>query len=102
MHRQTLELRERVLGKEHPDTLTSLVTLALALDSHEKAEEMLRLALELHKKVLGKEHLDTLETMNSLAEVVDRQSKHEEPEMMHRQTLELKEKVLIHLRRYAF
>jgi hypothetical protein len=31
MHRQTLGLRERVLGREHPDTLTSMDNLAEVL-----------------------------------------------------------------------
>ena len=31
MHRQTLELREKVLGKEHPHTITSMNNLAPAL-----------------------------------------------------------------------
>ena len=43
MHRRTLELTERLLGKEHPDTLTSMNTLALVLSDqgkHKQAEEM--------------------------------------------------------------
>lgn len=33
MHRQTLALREKVLGKKHPDTLMSMNNLASVLDS---------------------------------------------------------------------
>jgi hypothetical protein len=32
MHRQTLALREKVLGKEHPSTLASMDNLALMLN----------------------------------------------------------------------
>jgi len=39
IHWQTLQLRERVLGPEHPDTLTSMNNLALLLDSQEKYDE---------------------------------------------------------------
>lgn len=39
MHRQTLLLRERVLGKEHPSTLTSMNNLAYVLDKQEKHGE---------------------------------------------------------------
>ena len=39
MHRQTLELREKVLGLEHPSTLDSMNNLALVLDSQGKYEE---------------------------------------------------------------
>jgi hypothetical protein len=31
MHQQTLELRKKVLGPEHPDTLTSMSHLGMAL-----------------------------------------------------------------------
>ena len=43
MHRQALGQRERVLGKEHPDTLTSMNNLAEVLrgqGKYEQAEEM--------------------------------------------------------------
>ena len=62
MHRQALELRETVLGKEHPDTLTSMNNLATVLrreGKYKKSEQMHRQALELREKVLGKEHPDT-------------------------------------------
>ena len=38
MHRQALALRERVLGKEHPDTLTSMNNLASVLSRQGKYE----------------------------------------------------------------
>jgi hypothetical protein len=64
--RQTLEMREKVLGLEHPDTLTSMHCLAVTLHSQGKyaeAEQMHRQTLELRKKVLGPEHPDTLTSM---------------------------------------
>ncbi|KAI1359478.1 hypothetical protein F5Y08DRAFT_319605 [Xylaria arbuscula] len=39
MQRQTLELREKVLGREHPDTLASMNNLAFVLGSQGKYEE---------------------------------------------------------------
>ncbi|KAK8071889.1 ATP GTP binding protein [Apiospora saccharicola] len=56
MHRQTLELRVKVLGQEHPDTLTNMNNLAFVLESQGKyleAEQMHRQTLELMEKVLG-------------------------------------------------
>ncbi|KAK4652643.1 hypothetical protein QC762_0075260 [Podospora pseudocomata] len=97
MHRQELQLREKVLGKEHPDTLTSMDNLAIVLDSqgkYEEAERMHRQALQLREKVLGKEHPDTLTSMDNLALVLHSQGKYEEAEQMHRQELQLSEKVL--------
>jgi Flp pilus assembly protein TadD len=45
MHRKAFGLRETVLGKEHPDTPTSMNNLALVLcdqNEYEQAEELLR------------------------------------------------------------
>ncbi|KAI0159859.1 hypothetical protein GGR52DRAFT_582588 [Hypoxylon sp. FL1284] len=71
MYRKTLELRERVLGREHPSTLASINNLALA-------EQMHRQTLELRERVLGREHPSTLDSMNNLANVLDSQGKYEE------------------------
>ncbi|KAI6080516.1 hypothetical protein F4821DRAFT_55383 [Hypoxylon rubiginosum] len=63
MYRQTLEVRERVLGREHPSTLGSMNNLADVLGNqgkYEEAEQMHRQELELCERVLGREHPDTL------------------------------------------
>jgi tetratricopeptide (TPR) repeat protein len=63
MHGQTIWLRETVLGKEHPDTLTSINNLAQVLSrrgKYEEAEKIYRQALGLKETVLGKEHPSTL------------------------------------------
>jgi hypothetical protein len=63
---QVLELRKKVLGPEHPDTLTSMANLALTYSSQGRwaeAEQLEAQVLELRKKVLGPEHPDTLMSM---------------------------------------
>ncbi|CAG8196671.1 unnamed protein product, partial [Penicillium olsonii] len=63
MHRRALEAREKVLGREHPSTLTSVNNLGSVLDGqgkYEEAEAMHRRALEGYEEVLGHEHPDTL------------------------------------------
>ena len=95
--REVLQVREQALGKEHPDTLTSMNNLALVLDSQGKfseAEEIHQQTLQLSEKALGKEHPDTLTSMNNLASVLHSQGKFSEAEEIHRQTLQLREKVL--------
>ncbi|KAK5290627.1 hypothetical protein LTR99_011028 [Exophiala xenobiotica] len=97
MHRQALDLREKVLGEEHLDTLDSMNNLAIVLQQqgkYKEAEEIHRQALDLREKVLGEEHLDTLDSMNNLAIVLQEQGKYKEAEQMHRQTLYLMKKVL--------
>jgi tetratricopeptide (TPR) repeat protein len=87
---QVLGLRETVLGKEHPSTLTSVDNLALALrpqGKYEEAEEMHRQALGLNEPVLGKEHPDTLMSTSNLANVLSDQVRYEQAEEIHRQAL---------------
>ncbi|OQN95386.1 hypothetical protein B0A48_18634 [Cryoendolithus antarcticus] len=97
MNRRALEGCEKVLGKEHPDTLASVSNLALVLQyqgKYEAAETMNRRALEGCEKVLGKDHPDTLTSMSNLALVLQYQGKYEAAETMNRRALEGCEKVL--------
>jgi len=69
MNQQALQLKEKVLGKEHPDTLGSMNNLASSLRRQGKfaeAETIDRQTLQLKVKVLGKEHPDTLGSINNL------------------------------------
>ncbi|KAF2464668.1 uncharacterized protein BDR25DRAFT_171137, partial [Lindgomyces ingoldianus] len=50
MHRETLALRKKVLGKDYPDTLTSVYCLAYTLHQWEQYEEALSLY---HKARIG-------------------------------------------------
>lgn len=48
-----------MLGEEHPDTLTAMGNLAVALDAqghHAAARRLEERALEARKRVLGEEH----------------------------------------------
>ncbi|RYP18082.1 hypothetical protein DL767_009897 [Monosporascus sp. MG133] len=97
MHRQALELREAVLGREYPDTLASMNSFAVSLRNqgkYEEAEELHWQALQIIKKKLGGNHPDTLTSMNNLALTLQSQGKYEEAEQMHRQALELRKEVL--------
>jgi tetratricopeptide (TPR) repeat protein len=59
LYQKVLQLREKVLGKEHPDTLTTMNNLAELYrlqGRHAEAEQLHQKALQLREKVLGKEH----------------------------------------------
>ena len=87
MNRQALDSKEKVLGEEHPDTLTSVSDLALVLQhqgKYEEAEQMNRRALDSKEKVLGKEHPETLISVSDLALVLQHQGKYEEAEQINR------------------
>ncbi|KAL9591591.1 MAG: hypothetical protein Q9179_007568 [Wetmoreana sp. 5 TL-2023] len=97
MNRRALDSREKMLGKEHPNTLTSVSNLASVLrcqGKYEEAEQMNRRALDGKEKVLGEEHPDTLTSVNNLASVLYNQGKYEEAEQMNRRALDGCEKVL--------
>ena len=67
---QVIETRKRVLGAEHPDTLTSMGNLALTYGNQgrwKEAEELEVQVMETSLRVLGAEHPDTLTSMGNLA-----------------------------------
>ncbi|KAF2802720.1 kinesin light chain [Mytilinidion resinicola] len=99
-HRELLVRREKVLGKEHPNTLISMNELAYALSSqgkYKEAENMYQETLALREKISGKEHLDTLASMNNLTQALSSQGKNKEAEKMYQETLALREKVMNNL-----
>ena len=57
------EARVRVLGEEHPDTLSSFLDLAACyykLGKYEKSREMFKKLYDIYLRVLGKEHIKTV------------------------------------------
>ena len=66
-----METRKRVLGQEHPSTLTSIVNLAFTLKSQIRYEEAISLignCFELQKRILGPQHPDTESSLQALHE----------------------------------
>jgi hypothetical protein len=66
LYRQTVQLQETVLGKDHPDTLGSMTGLASSLRQQGKyveAEAIHRQVLQLQETVLRKDHPDTLRSI---------------------------------------
>jgi tetratricopeptide (TPR) repeat protein len=77
LHLQALELRQRLLGENHPDVATSLNNLALLYNSqgrYEKAELLYLQALSIAEVSLGKEHPNTKTLRNNLQ--IMRQQQH--------------------------
>ncbi|KAF7118673.1 hypothetical protein CNMCM5793_008211 [Aspergillus hiratsukae] len=94
---QALELQEKLLGKEHPQTLRSMNDIAVDLSlqgKHKKAEAMFRQTVELRRKVLGEDSPDTLNSMCNFGGLLTTLGKYEEAEQMLRKTLDLQVKVL--------
>lgn len=76
---QVLELRRRIIGLEHPDTLRAMGKLAMMCWNQGKISESEALYLEmfeLQKKNLGQDHPATIDTMRYLAAKYSKQGRH--------------------------
>ena len=90
-------MRERTLGKDHPDTLMSMNNLANLLKAkgdHAGAEPLLRRAVEAMERTLGKEHPDTLGSVNNLADLLKAKGDYAGAEPLYRRALEARERTL--------
>jgi tetratricopeptide (TPR) repeat protein len=97
MAAEVLERRERVLGPEHPDTLTSLEILGTLMGTFGRVDEVepiLRRCLEARNRVLGPEHRDTLDSMAHLALLYLRLGRLAEAEPLLVDSLETRTRVL--------
>ena len=75
---QAIEMRKRVLGEEHPDTLTRLSSLASIYLNQRRlkgAEALFLQVVETEKKVLGEEHPSTLVSMHTFAFILEDQGR---------------------------
>jgi eukaryotic-like serine/threonine-protein kinase len=94
---RAVDLSRRVLGPEHPDTLTATNNLAMIYRDQGKypaAEALESRTLEARRRVLGPEHPDTLTSMNNLAIIYDNEGKYAQSEALASQTLEIRRRVL--------
>src|ERR1700693_3245517 len=70
LEKASLEIYQKVLGKEHPNTATAMARLAFfyeAIWDFSKAELLLKESLKIDQKVLGPKNPVTLGILNNLA-----------------------------------
>ena len=95
---RALDLRQRFLGEDHPDTLETMNDVAeLYLEYQGKsgqAEPLLNKVLEVRRRVLGEEHLDTLTSASNLAAFYRDQGKYAPAEPLLTKVLEVRRRVL--------
>ncbi|KIM93182.1 hypothetical protein OIDMADRAFT_138250 [Oidiodendron maius Zn] len=94
---QVMEIRKKVLGAEHPDTLRIMNDLVLTLGNQgrwKEAEDLHVQVIETTKRVLGTEHPDTLTSMYSLASMFRNQGRWNEAEELLAQVMEMRKRVL--------
>ena len=92
-----LDIRERLLGKEHRDTLTSMNNLGklyYTQGRYAEAESYFEETLAIRRRVLGVEDPDTLESMDNLAELHRRETRLPEAESLLVEALEVRFRVL--------
>jgi len=92
-----LQIREKVLGSEHPDTAATYNNIAGVYDNqgdYPKALEWYQKALAIRKKVLGSEHPDTAAMYNNIAGVYSSQGDYPKALEWYQKALAISEKVL--------
>ena len=97
LEREAVEIRKRVLGPDHPDTLKSQVNLAILLARTGKfpeAEALDRQTMDASRRVLGPDDPVTLGSMSNLAILLDHEGRLAEAEQLDRQTLDASRRVL--------
>ena len=85
LHERALTDRRRMLGEDHPDTLTSAGNLALdlgALGEHERARQLDEDTLTRSRRVLGEDHPHTLTSAGNLALDLGALGEHERARQM--------------------
>jgi Tetratricopeptide repeat len=82
-----LAAQEKILGGEHPSTLTTMHNLAVVYESQARytdAKTLYKRVLAAREKILGGEHPDTLTTTDNLAFLYER---HADIQTLHGRTL---------------
>ncbi|QPJ65763.1 MAG: tetratricopeptide repeat protein [Candidatus Nitrohelix vancouverensis] len=97
LFKESLEIRKKVLGYEHPNTASSLNNLAGLYESqgrYSEAEPLYKKSLEVYKKVFGDEHPDTATSLNNLALLYGSHGRYSETDLLIKESLEIRKKVL--------
>ncbi len=92
-----LSSRRALLGDDHPDTLSSMMSLAnlhLKQGRYDEAEPLFLKTLEERRSVLGENHEDTLAAMMGLATLYRHQARYDEAEKLYIETLDARRLVL--------
>jgi eukaryotic-like serine/threonine-protein kinase len=102
---QTLEIERRVLGPEHPGTLTTMSNLAATYNiegkNPEAAEALLSQSFEIQRRTLGYEHPDTLRSMSNLGMTHLEAGSYARAEALFRQTVDIRRRPGPRSSRYA-
>ena len=96
LYKQSLAIREKVLGPNHPDvaaTLNGLAELYRALGRYTDAEPLYKRSLAIREKSLGPDRSEVAESLNNLGLLYDAQARYADAEPLFKRSLVVKEKV---------
>lgn len=97
LYKRIKDIREKFLGKEHPDTSDTYNDIAIVYHrqgDYAKTLEWYEKALDIRKTVLGKEHPSTATMYNNIAIVYTRQGDYAKALVWYEKALAIREKVL--------
>jgi CHAT domain-containing protein/Tfp pilus assembly protein PilF len=97
LFKQSLVIREKALGPDHPDVAQSLNNLALTYQNQGRyadAEPLHKRALAIREKALGPDHPDVANSLNNLAELYRNQGRYTDAEPFYKRSLAILEKAL--------
>ena len=95
---QALDVRKKILEKNHPDlaeTYNDFAGLYHNQGKYKEAEEFYNNALDIRKKILVKDHPDLAETYNDFAGLYHGQGKYKEAEEFYNNALDIRKKILV-------
>ncbi|KIK00347.1 hypothetical protein K443DRAFT_7761 [Laccaria amethystina LaAM-08-1] len=94
---KVLDMRNRILGVEHSDTIDAMANLATTwryLEKYTKGEELDIKVLDARNRILGVEHLNTINAMSSLAATYYCLGENTEAEKLDIQVLDARNRIL--------
>jgi len=95
--RRALNIKEKLLGDEHPDVANSLNNLGiiyLQQGKYSETEPLYQRALTIREKALGSEHPAVATSLHNLAVLYKDQGMYSEAESLYQRALAMKEKTL--------
>ena len=93
LHSECLRLREKILGQEHPDTISSANNLGITyfiIGDHQEAQALFKQCLEKRTKSLGRQHPCTLASMNNMAAIYHYTNKPDKAQSLYSECLTAK------------
>lgn len=97
LQQKAVDIRQRVLGPESPETLKSMSALAHTMLEQGRladAETLQRQTLSVQTRVLGQVHPDTLWSMSNLGRILWSKGRYADAEKLDRNALEIQRRVL--------